>query len=201
MKTLLVGGARSGKSTLAARWAGERRLPVCCIVTAIAADAEMQSRIEAHRGARPSDWRLIEEPVHLERALHEASRDGGVVLIDCVTLWISNCLWPNVTVGPSAGRARHLPEEVSEVADAGGLDVAGWQHERAAFLDALAASSAEILLVSNEVGAGIVPDNAAARRFRDEQGWLNQRLAELCDSVYFVAAGLPLRLKPGQITR
>jgi len=194
VKTLLVGGARSGKSTLAVRWAGERRLPVCCIVTAVAADAEMQSRIEAHRRARPPDWRLIEEPVHLERALREASREGAVVLIDCVTLWISNCLWPNVA-DPSGARARHLPDEVGEAGDAGGPDEAGWQRERAVFLDALATSSAEVLLVSNEVGAGIVPENAAARRFRDEQGWLNQRLAELCDSVYWIAAGLPLRLK------
>lgn len=176
MKTLLIGGARSGKSTLAARWAGERTAPVSCIVTGIASDGEMQARIDAHRRVRPPQWRLIEEPVHLGEALLKADRDGGVVLIDCVTLWISNCLWP----GEGAGE----------------VDEAGWQRERAAFLAALTASSAELLLVSNEVGAGIVPDNAAARRFRDEQGWLNQRLAELCDRVYFVTAGLPFRLKP-----
>jgi len=167
MRTLLIGGARSGKSALAQRWANERSSDVCTIVTGTVTDPEMAARIDAHRRDRPAHWRVREEPVHLGRALREAK--AGVVLVDCLTLWISNCLWPT--------------------------DV--WRAEREDFLAALAVCAANVVIVTNEVGTGIVPSNAASRVFRDEQGWLNQAVAAVCDEVFFVTAGLPLCLKPG----
>lgn len=167
MRTLLIGGARSGKSSLAQRWAGERSADVCALVTGTESDPEMAARIAAHRRERPSHWRVREEPVHLGRALRDEK--SGLVLVDCLTLWISNCLWPT--------------------------DL--WRPEREDFLAALAACSLDVIIVTNEVGTGIVPSNAASRLFRDEQGWLNQAVAAVCDEVFFVTAGLPLCLKPG----
>jgi adenosylcobinamide kinase / adenosylcobinamide-phosphate guanylyltransferase len=175
MRTLLIGGARSGKSALALRWSNERATDVCVLVTATESDPEMAARIAAHRRERPAHWRVREEPVHLGRALREET--GCLVLIDCLTLWVSNCLWPT-------GR--------------GDIDHTGWRHERDDFLAALAARATEVIIVSNEVGTGIVPDNSVARAFCDEQGWLNQAAATVCDEVFFVTAGLPMRLKPVQ---
>ncbi len=184
MKTFLIGGTRSGKSSLAARWAGERSQQVCCIVTAAAAgaggtpDSEMQARIAQHRLQRPAHWRVREEPIRLGAALLEESREGALVLIDCLTLWTANCLWP-----PAA------PLEAA-------ADTAGWRRECQELGQALRTCRAEVILVSNEVGSGIVPENAAARLFRDEQGRVNQTVAAQCDEVFLVSAGLPLRLKP-----
>jgi adenosylcobinamide kinase/adenosylcobinamide-phosphate guanylyltransferase len=192
MRTLLIGGARSGKSALALRWANERSTDVCMLVTGTESDPEMAERIAAHRRERPTHWRVREEPVQLGRTLREedtaltqgpapasSSNAGRLLLVDCLTLWISNCLW--------------LPGQVTE-----GSDPAAWHRERADFLDALGACAADVIIVTNEVGTGIVPNNAAARVFRDEQGWLNQAVAAVCDEVFFVTAGLPLCLKPSQ---
>jgi adenosylcobinamide kinase / adenosylcobinamide-phosphate guanylyltransferase len=190
VKTLLIGGARSGKSSLAQRWAAERSgantaansdsrpgastgsNTVCSIVTGTESDPEMVARIAAHRRDRPPHWRVHEEPIRLGQALRTTATTGDVILVDCLTLWISNCLWPTP------------PDQTL------------WPTERDDFLDALRTSAAEVIIVTNEVGTGIVPDNAAARTFRDEQGWLNQSVAALCDEVFLVTAGLPLRLKP-----
>lgn len=192
MKTLLIGGARSGKSALALRWSGERSANVCTLVTGTESDPEMTARIAAHRRERPAHWRVREEPIYLGRALREEagsttqvvasvppslSAADTLVLVDCLTLWISNCLWP--------------PDQAT--ADA---DFAIWRRERADFLDALAECKSNVIIVTNEVGTGIVPNNASSRVFRDEQGWLNQAVAAVCDEVFFVTAGLPLRLKP-----
>jgi adenosylcobinamide kinase/adenosylcobinamide-phosphate guanylyltransferase len=176
MRTLLIGGARSGKSALAARWANERCADVCTLVTGIESDPEMAARIAAHRRERPSHWRVRQEPVRLGQALREMS--GGLVLIDCLTLWVSNCLWP-----PGSAAA---------------ADQAGWRRERDDFVAALRAYAGEVIIVTNEVGTGIVPANTAARLFRDEHGWLNQAVAAVCDEVYCVTAGLPMCLKPCQ---
>jgi len=176
-KTLILGGARSGKSALAQRWASERARDVCILATATASDPEMAARIEAHRRERPAPWRTREEPVQLARALREEMRADALVLVDCLTLWISNCLW-------AAGEPPQTDHET-------------WRRERDAFLQALGSLTGEVILVSNEIGAGVVPDNAAARLFRDEQGWLNQMVAATCHEVFVVMAGLPLRLKPG----
>lgn len=200
MRTLLIGGARSGKSALAARWSNDRSTTVCTLVTGLESDPEMAARIAAHRRDRPAHWRVREEPVHLGRALREegvrptpspaawpsapASPSSAgcapLLLVDCLTLWISNCLWP--------------PAQVVD-----GNDYATWHRERDDFLDALAACTCDVIIVTNEVGTGIVPGNAASRVFRDEQGWLNQAVAAICDEVFLVTAGLPMCLKPSQL--
>src|SRR5690348_4288675 len=164
MRTMLIGGARSGKSSLAARWAAERSSSVCCIVTATASDEEMAARIEAHRRERPPHWRVREEPLRLAAALQEESRPGDLLLIDCLTLWTANCLWP--------AAAKADPQ----------LDLAGWLIQRDSFIASLQATSNEVIIVTNEIGTSLVPENAAARLFRDEQGRLNQRVAAVCDS-------------------
>ena len=179
MRTLLIGGARSGKSALAARWSNDRSTTVCTLVTGLESDPEMAARIAAHRRDRPAHWRVREEPVHLGRAVAEESTTA-LILVDCLTLWISNCLWP--------------PAQVVD-----GNDYATWHRERDDFLDALAACTGDVIIVSNEVGTGIVPNNAASRVFRDEQGWLNQAVAASCDEVFLVTAGLPMCLKPSQL--
>jgi adenosylcobinamide kinase / adenosylcobinamide-phosphate guanylyltransferase len=191
MKTLLIGGARSGKSSLAARWADERSRDVCCIVTASASDAEMEARITAHRRERPPHWRVREEPLRLGAAITEESRTGDLLLVDCLTLWTANCLWP-------PGRLCVEPQPDLQA------DLTGWHTQRDAFLESLRNAShtgdfprlpSEIIIVSNEVGTGLVPENAAARLFRDEQGRLNQLVAAACDAVFLVTAGLALCLK------
>ena len=182
MRTLVFGGARSGKSSLAARLAAERSHSVCCVVTAVPSDKEMAVRIDAHRRERPPHWRVREEPVTLNTALIEESGPDRLVLIDCLTLWTANCLWP-----PAAASDPNATFEP---------DIAGWHTQRDAFLASLAAATQHhVIIVSNEVGTSLVPENAAARLFRDEQGRLNQLVAAACDSVFLVAAGLPLRLK------
>jgi len=178
MRTLLLGAARCGKSSLAMRWAHERSHEVCCVVTGIASDAEMSVRIGAHRQERPKHWRVREEPVRLAAALRAETRTNVLLLVDCLTLWTSNCLWP-----PGRGAVDAQP------------DLSGWRAECEEFLATLRASSNDVIIVSNEVGTGIVPDNAAARVFRDEHGWLNQAVAAVCEQVFLVTAGLPLRLK------
>lgn len=183
MKTLLIGGARSGKSSLAQGWAQERGGAVRVVVTATASDAEMASRIAVHRRDRPPHWSVREEPVRLGRALREeaalAVRARECVLIDCLTLWVANCLWPAST--PMVAAAP---------------DIEGWRRERADFLATLAACTADVIVVTNEVGMGIVPAEPSARLFRDEQGWINQAVAAACGEVFVVFGGLPLRLKP-----
>jgi adenosylcobinamide kinase / adenosylcobinamide-phosphate guanylyltransferase len=184
MRTFLLGGARSGKSSLAARWAAERSKSVCCVVTATVTDDEMAARIDAHRRERPEHWRVHEEPRQLSAAVREESRAGGLLLVDCLTLWTANCLWP--------------PEKIDASATPGAdpqADIAGWHAERDAFLTSVLTTPNEIIIVSNEVGTSLVPENAVARLFRDEQGRLNQLVAGVCDAVYLVTAGLPLRLK------
>jgi adenosylcobinamide kinase/adenosylcobinamide-phosphate guanylyltransferase len=171
---------------LALRWANERSASVCTVVTGTESDPEMATRIAAHRRERPAHWRVREEPVQLGRALREESADA-LILVDCLTLWISNCLWPSVTSdGAAAG---------SNVGANGKAGADVWARERAEFLDALRSVTGDVIVVTNEVGTGIVPANAASRTFRDEQGWLNQAVAAVCDEVFFVTAGLPLTLK------
>lgn len=162
---LVLGGARSGKSryaeSLAVGWRGEK----VYVATAEAGDKEMADRIARHRASRGAGWSTVEAPLELTASLDRLA--GSFILVDCVTLWLSN------------------------------LILAG--HDAAAEVEALVAAlsrqPATVVVVSNEVGLGIVPDNALARRFRDVAGLANQRLADVCDEVVFMAAGLPLRLK------
>ena len=165
--TLVLGGARSGKSRFAQGEAQACGLPVTLIATAQALDAEMAARIARHRAGRAERWRTVEEPLDVAQALAREAAPGQAVVVDCLTLWLSNLM--------HAGRD---PDRESERLAA-----------------ALAVLSGEIWLVSNEVGLGLVPDTALGRAFRDAQGWLNQRLAAICPRVVFVAAGLPLVLK------
>lgn len=171
MKELILGGARSGKSRYAEQQAEAGALEVLYIATAEAGDAEMQERIRRHRQQRPEAWALVEEPLALAAVLRREARAGRCLLVDCLTLWLSNLL---------------LADECRPGC---------FEHERAALLAALPELDGQILLVSNEVGLGIVPDNALARRFRDEAGRLNQTLAGSCERVTLVTAGIPLMLK------
>jgi adenosylcobinamide kinase / adenosylcobinamide-phosphate guanylyltransferase len=177
MLELILGGARSGKSALAVKRAVASACPVIFIATAQPGDEEMRERIERHRRERPAEWITYEEPVRLAAALRTIT-PGAFLVIDCLTLWIANVLFP-----------------IAHAA-APGVDEAGWLREREQLLQALRELSADAVLVSNELGLGLVPETPVGRRFRDEQGRLNQQLAALCDRVTFVAAGLPLTLKP-----
>jgi adenosylcobinamide kinase/adenosylcobinamide-phosphate guanylyltransferase len=169
MRSLILGGARSGKSALAERWATDSGLDVVYIATAERRDGEMDARIDMHRARRPAHWACIETPLALADAVREHGGEGRCVLVDCLTLWLSNLL---------------------------ALDGAQrYAHERDALLYAVATARGELLLVSNEVGLGIVPMGELTRRFVDETGRLHQALAERCERVVFTAAGLPLFLK------
>ena len=162
--TLVLGGARSGKSRFAESLARQHGGPRTYIATAEAFDDEMRQRIAKHREQRAGDgWVTIESTLDPASVL---PRDG-LVLLDCVTVWLGNLMH----------HGRDLRAEVAKLCAA------------------LEACPAEVILVSNEVGLSIVPENAMARRFRDEQGLANQSLAEIADNVYFIAAGLPLKLK------
>lgn len=170
--TLVLGGARSGKSAYAESLVAESLVqgspgdPVY-IATGEAGDAEMAARIERHMARRGARWRTVEEPLDLAGALRREAVDGNAVLVDCLTLWLSNVM--------AAGRDP--------------------QAEESRLVGALAEAAAPVVVVANEVGLGIVPDNALAREFRDSAGRLNQAVAGVADRVVFVAAGLPLTLK------
>lgn len=167
--TLVLGGARSGKSAFAqnaAESAASTGRPVM-IATGQAFDDEMAQRIARHQADRGESWTTLEAPLALPEAI-AALPEGAVAVVDCLTLWLSNLM---------------LAERDVEAA-------------AAELVEAVAACPARLWLVSNEVGLGIVPETPLGRRFRDEAGWLHQRLAQVADTVYFVAAGLPLRMKP-----
>lgn len=169
LTTLLVlGGARSGKSRHAEARVTAMPGPHIYIATAQAFDDEMVERIAHHRADRGPAWQTIEAPMSLPEAIAAQSGTGAAVLVDCLTLWASNLL----------------------------LAEAAIEAETAKLIAAIRAHDGPLVLVSNEVGLGIVPDNALARRFRDVAGRLNQQVAAAVDEVAFIAAGLPLRLKP-----
>jgi len=184
MNHLILGGARSGKSALAQRRADGTGLRVIYLATAQAGDAEMARRIAHHRCQRPAHWASVEEPLHLGEALRHHAAADCCILVDCLTLWLSNLFF--------AGRAAAQAQSGDPV------DCPLLQAEWNALLSALAQAPGTRILVSNEVGWGIVPDNAVARHFADEQGRLNQAVAAACGRVTLAAAGLPLELKgPG----
>ncbi|MGF6495422.1 adenosylcobinamide kinase/adenosylcobinamide-phosphate guanylyltransferase [Luteibacter sp. 621] len=169
MKTLILGGARSGKSALAERLARESAKEVTYIATAQALDGEMAGRIAHHRARRPTAWACIEEPLALGAVLRAHASTGRLLLVDCLTLWLSNALGTN--------------------------DGAHFDREHAALLAAVNDVPHDIVFVSNEVGLGITPMGELTRRFVDEAGRLHQSLAAACERVVFVAAGLPLVMK------
>jgi len=181
MRELILGGARSGKSTWAEKQAAESGLSVIYIATAQAGDAEMARRIAHHQARRPAHWGLVETPLNLARTLQQYAALENCLLVDCLTLWLTNLLF--------AGEAAKQVEAGQPV------DCPLFRNEVQALIDALPMLPGRIVMVSNEVGWGLVPMAAVSRLFADEQGRLNQRVAEVCEQVTLVAAGLPLTLK------
>jgi adenosylcobinamide kinase/adenosylcobinamide-phosphate guanylyltransferase len=172
---LIGGGVRTGKSALAlsrARALGERRV---FIATAQAFDPEMHARIDAHKAERGASFTTIEAPFALVEALEEAARLGDVVVIDCLTFWISNLLMR----GESQARVLEQLE---------------------GFARALEARALHVVIVTNEVGMGVVPESALGRAFRDVMGRAHQQIAAISDEVFFSALGLMLRLKPEPVS-
>jgi adenosylcobinamide kinase / adenosylcobinamide-phosphate guanylyltransferase len=170
--TLILGGARSGKSAYAERLATSG-IPVTYIATAQVYDDEFKARVQHHKDRRPADWALVEEPHHLTQVLARRAAPNQCLIVDCLTVWLAQWLCTDCN-----------PPKNSD-----------WQLEREAFLTLLPTLAGTIILVSNEVGMGIVPLGEINRQFQDEQGRLNQAVAQIADSVSFIAAGLPLKLK------
>lgn len=169
MLQLILGGARSGKSRLAEKLAAESGCAVTYIATSQPLDGEMNERVRHHRERRPEHWALIEEPIELARVLRDNARADACLLVDCLTLWLTNLLM------------LEDPQRLSA--------------ERDALLECLAELPGEIVFVSNETGMGVVPLGELTRRYVDEAGWLHQALAERCQRVVLTVAGLPLTLK------
>lgn len=177
---LILGGARSGKSRLAENIAQQAELQgakVCYLATAQAHDEEMTQRIRQHQTDRPEHWQLVESPLYLASALEQALTEHDCLLVDCLTLWLSNCLCQKSTEFYAEQKQalidflQYFSQEKSE-----------WQAKK-------------IIFVSNEVGHGIIPMGELSRQFVDQAGWLHQELAALANQVDFVMAGLPLSLK------
>ncbi len=187
----ITGGARSGKSRFGLKLAEERLRaqqlllspPIdlqplkAYIATAQALDEEIKERIERHKQQRGKDWHTVEEPVDIVRALNEL-RDYPLILLDCLTLWLSNLMLNNLDI----------EKEICRFLDAIKSSVSSEQ-------SAVNSLSSAIIIVSNEVGMGIVPENELARRFRDLAGIVNQRVAEIANEVYFMVSGIPVKIK------
>jgi len=169
MKELILGGVRSGKSRLAEQHARESGLPVTYIATATVQDDEMRARVAHHQAQRPDHWAIVEEPLALAAALQRHAAAGHCVLVDCLTLWLTNLLCAE--------------------------DEARLHREIAALLEVLPGLPGHIILVSNETGMGIVPLGELTRRYCDEAGRLHQSVAHCCDKVILTVAGLPLNFK------
>jgi adenosylcobinamide kinase / adenosylcobinamide-phosphate guanylyltransferase len=165
--TLVLGGARSGKSSYAERITVVHPRGCVYVATAEIGDDEMAERVRNHQARREAHWRTVEAPLEIGAAIVAETEQGAAVLVDCLTLWLSNLMAAERDPGT----------------------------ETQALIRALGQAGGPVVFVSNEVGLGIVPDNALARAFRDHAGRLNQRLADVANTVFFVAAGLPLRLK------
>lgn len=172
MIDLILGGARSGKSRLAEQRARASNLPVTYIATSQALDAAMTERIAIHQQQRPPEWSLVEEPLALADALRRACASEQCVLVDCLTLWLTNLL---------------LDQNPQRMVN-----------EQQQLLDLLPHLKGQIILVSNETGLGVVPLGELTRRYVDAAGWLHQSLAQISDRVTFCVAGLPMILKGEQ---
>ena len=169
MRELILGGARSGKSRLAERLAAESGLEVVYVATSQPLDGEMNSRIRSHRDRRPVEWGLVEEPLALARVLEEQASPGRCLLVDCLTLWLTNLLMLD--------------------------DEAHLDRECDALLASLQTLPGRVILVSNETGLGVVPMGELTRRYVDTAGLLHQAVAGRCERVVFTVAGLPMILK------
>ena len=167
----VLGGARSGKSAYALNLAKERSRKVLYIATAEAKDSEMKRRISKHRASRPKYWKTIEEPLDLISALKKQKHKYEVIIIDCLTLYLSNLMHQGLKPGAI----------IKIIKDAAGY---------------IKAMKESVIVISNEVGLGIVPENKLAREFRDTSGLANQAMTKAADEVVFIQAGIPIRLKP-----
>ncbi len=170
---LILGGARSGKSAYAEKLALESGLAVSYVATAQIYDNEFKARVQHHKERRPVDWALVEEPHYLAQTLRRLAAPNQCLIVDCLTLWLAQWICPDC----------NPPQDSS------------WETEREALLSVLSTLPGTVILVSNEVGMGIVPLGEINRQFQDEQGRLNQAVAAVANNVTFVAAGLPLKLK------
>lgn len=170
---LILGGARSGKSRYAEKCASATASPVVYVATAQVYDDEFAQRVAHHQQQRPKHWQVIESPMYLAKILREQDKPEQCIIVDCLTLWLAQCICEDC----------ELPDGVS------------WVDERKNLMEVLPKLKSEVILVSNEVGMGIVPLGEINRHFQDEQGRLNQEVANIADQVTFVAAGLPLTLK------
>lgn len=173
MIQLILGGARSGKSRLAQQLAIDAQCPVIYIATAQARDTEMQARIAQHQQQRPSHWTLIEEPINLAAQILAHDAPDQVILVDCLTLWMSNLL-----LAADPQQQLQQCEQLYAI---------------------LATLKSQLILVSNEAGLGVVPMGELTRRFVDESGWMHQQLAQRADRVSFCVAGLSMQLKGSAI--
>lgn len=165
--TFVLGGARSGKSRFAEKLVLDSGLRKVYLATARTYDDEMVQRVESHRDRRGENWETIEEPLALVNALDEASHKGHIILVDCLTLWITNLMIAEANV----------------------------MKEGASLVEFLGRTTVPIVLVSNETGSGVVPENAMARDFTDLSGAIHQEIAAVCSNVYLVTAGIPQKLK------
>ena len=164
----VLGGARSGKSAYAQTLAEASSADRLYLATATPGDEDMAARIARHRAGRGRGWTTLEEPLEVARALQAEARAERVVVVDCLTLWLSNLMLAGRDPGPALTALAH----------------------------AIAALAGPAILISNEVGMGVVPDHKLGREFRDWQGRANQEIARVCEAVILVAAGLPVQLKP-----
>ncbi len=174
---LITGGTRSGKSVFAEQYAAAQSDQVAYIATAHVYDQEMQSRVNLHRKRRPDTWQTFEAPYHADQIFLEAAKKADVILFDCLTLYTSNLLLSDSTPAKREERYQYMMEEIDKL------------------LYSSRESQATVIFVTNEVGMGIVPENALAREYRDIAGMVNQKIAAESDEVYLVICGLPVELK------
>lgn len=204
---LVLGGARSGKSRYGealVRQYTALGFDACYVATAQALDDEMATRIAKHQAGRADDgieWQLFEESLALTALLKRLAKPGRVILVDCLTLWLTNqLLASNLNIddepAPTEWNATDFATSTFAVSTSDDKAHASWQAEKTAFVDSLVELEGVVILISNEVGSGIVPLGELSRQFVDEAGWLNQAVAALADNVTLVVAGLPLALKP-----
>lgn len=180
MRSLILGGARSGKSAYAERLAIQSGKEVVYLATAQAGDVEMQARIAHHQARRPFHWQLHEEQLALGASLRNLDRPHRIILLDCMSLWLSNLLFADGRAYPEIGKIEPPP---------------CFAEQRADFLSCINDLQADLIMVSNEVGLGVIAMSAVTRWYVDEAGRLNQALAQASELVVFVAAGLPMLLK------
>ena len=175
--TFVIGGCRSGKSSFALDQANRvqsnriKEKNKYFIATSVPTDSEMEKRVEKHQKERGEDWNTIEEPVRIYEKINQYSQKAGVILVDCLTLWVSNLLVHSYDQTQVDEAIRHLENSLEQC-------------------------KCQVFLVSNEVGCGIVPENKLARQFRDLAGLVNQRMAKVADTVVMMVAGIDVQIKP-----